>query len=294
MRSGDGGLEISIEPIFPVVERRPSLPNTDELADAERTATLARPRADAPRPLKSGDPFSVTAAAFQNPAATAMVSAFEEPDKRSVEEYGKAVDRYSKAYSKALQSRCVWRLWRHRPICLRLEAVNLTEANFTDIELEIHVSGDVRSWPEELDDLCREDEPALPERPAALGTPKRRYRFGVEWDPSSLIRPPTLSNYRVPSINTGPNFTVRDTGSVTIDFDGIDLRPEQRLKLPPVRLLVESPEGSILDVEWKATAGNVPRRLTGSFRLTVGASTLSFDDIKVDRETDVNEDEDDD
>jgi len=113
-------------------------------------------------------------------------------------------------------------------------------------------------------------------------------------DPSSLIRPPTLSNYRVPSINTGPNFTVRDTGSVTIDFDGIDLRPEQRLKLPPVRLLVESPEGSILDVEWKATAGNVPRRLTGSFRLTVGASTLSFDDIKVDRETDVNEDEDDD
>lgn len=216
---------------------------------------------------------------------------FEEPDKRSDEDYEKEVDHYSKAYNRALQERCMWRLWRHQPLCLQLEAVNLTEANFTEIELEIHVPGDVHSWPEELDDLHWGDEPALPERPAVLGTPKRKFPFLGEY-PSSLIAAPVPDSYRMPSINTGPSFTVRDTGSVTVDFSGIDLRPEQRLKLPPVRLLVDALEGSVLDCGWKATAGNVPRRLTGRFSITIGPSTLSFDDIEVGGQINVDEDDD--
>ncbi|MGH3856526.1 MAG: ATP-binding protein, partial [Pseudonocardiaceae bacterium] len=108
VRSGGGGLEISIEPIFPVVEHRPSLPNVDELTDAERAATLARPRADAPRPSHPGEPFGVMAA-LQSQAA-AMTAMFEEPDKRSDEEYQQEVDHYSKAYSQALRARCLWRL----------------------------------------------------------------------------------------------------------------------------------------------------------------------------------------
>lgn len=47
VRSGEGGLEISIAPISPIIERQPSLPNVDELTKSERAATLARPRTDA-------------------------------------------------------------------------------------------------------------------------------------------------------------------------------------------------------------------------------------------------------
>ena len=103
------------------------------------------------------------------------------------------------------------------------------------------------------------------------------FRLAVDVHPS-LIAAPILDSYRLPSIDTGPSFTVRDTDSdsdsVTIDFSGLDLRPEQRLKLPPVRLLVDALEGSVLDCTWKATAGNVPRRLTGRFSLSVRPSLL--------------------
>jgi hypothetical protein len=284
VRSAGGGLKISIEPISPIIECWPSLPSIDELTEAERVATLTRPRADAPRSSRPEAPFGINAAFRSHAAALAGMS--EEPDKRSDDDYEKEVDQYSKAYSRALQERCVWRVWRHLPICLLLEAVNLTEGNFTDIELQIHVPGDVRSWPEELDDLRRGVEPTLPDRPAVLGTPKRT--FPVVLGDFNIARP-VLNSYQVPLVNSGPSFTVKDTGSVTIDFSGIDLRPEQRLKLPPVRLLVSNPEGSVLDCAWKATAGNAPRQLAGTFILTVHPSTLSFESIEIDQETHVDE-----
>lgn len=287
VRTGEGGLEITIEPLSTMIERKPSFPDFEELAETERVATLARPRADTPRP-------GGALGAFLNQAA-AMGSTFEEPDERSQEDYEEEVEDYAKAYNQALQQRAAWRVWRHRPIFLRLEAVNLTEANFADIELEIHVPGDVRSWPEALDDFRRAGETPLPDRPAALGTRKRRSLFDIGSVPTGLMRPPVLGDsYRTPTISRGPSFTVKDSGSVTVDFSGIDLRPAQRLKLPPVRLLVDAPEGTMLDCEWKATAGNVPRRLSGRFGLTVGASTVSFDDLEIDRETDADNQEDND
>jgi hypothetical protein len=52
VRSGKSGLEISIEPDSPLIERQPAMPNINKLAQAERAATLARPRADAPIPSR--------------------------------------------------------------------------------------------------------------------------------------------------------------------------------------------------------------------------------------------------
>ena len=183
----------------------------------------------------------------------------------------------------------MWRLWRHRPICLQLVAVNLSEANFTDIEVEVHISGDVRSWPEELDEFRRGEEHLLPEPPPVLGTPvpKSFLPDGTRTLRESLGATNIITgSSHTLTIPSGPSFTVRDDGSVTINFVGVDLRPEQRVPLPVVRLLVDADERTVLDCEWKATAGNVPRRLSGRFALTVGPSTLSFDDLEDDAEPD--------
>lgn len=67
-------------------------------------------------------------------------------------------------------------------------------------------------------------------------------------------------------------------------------RPEQRLELSCVRLLVDAADGMVLNREWTAAAGKVPRWPTGEWSLAVGASTLIFDDVEVDQ---VNGDEDD-
>ena len=61
-------------------------------------------------------------------------------------------------------------------------------------------------------------------------------------------------------------------------------RPEQRLELFPVGLLVDAAEGTSLNRGGTATAGNVPRWLIGGLSLTVGASTLGFDDVEVDQQ----------
>jgi hypothetical protein len=67
--------------------------------------------------------------------------------------------------------------------------------------------------------------------------------------------------------------------------------PEQRLELSGVRVLVDAPEGTVVNCRWTATVGKEPRQLTGEFSLTVGPATLSVDGIEVDQQ--VNGDEDD-
>ena len=269
VRSGQGGLTISIEPISGVIEHWPSFPDFEELAAAEQAAALARPRVGTARP---GDSWTLAAQSF------AIPSLLEQPDSRSEEDYRSEVDDYAQAYGRALQERCSWRLWRHRPACLQLEAVNLSEENFSDIELDIHVPGDVRSWPDELKDMTWGDEPSLPGRPVVLGTPQRK-GFGIDY--ASILNPVAANSY-TPSISRGPSLTIRDTGSVTISYSGIDLRPEQRRELQRAPLIVNVPEGTTLDCEWSATARNVPRRLSGRFCLTVGPSTISFAHLEVD------------
>jgi hypothetical protein len=143
----------------------------------------------------------------------------------------------------------------------------------------------------QLVEMTRGHEPQLPERPAVLGSPKR-IPLGFEGYPTSLISSGIDKQINTAAISRGPTFTVRDTGSVTVEFSDIDLRPEQHLALPKVRLVVGAPEGTTLDCEWKATAGNVPRRPSGSFGLVGGPSTITFENLEADLATADDEDDD--
>lgn len=279
VRSGQGGLEIALEPLSPVIERWPAKPDFEKLAADEQAATMARPSRRGATSVGQGTVQALTGFAELD---RKMRGIFEQPDERSAEDYEAEVSSYAEDYGQALEQRWIWRLWRHVPICLQLEAVNLSETNFSDIELSIHVPGDVSPWPDDLDDISWGDEPELPSRPAVLGTPRRTAPFGVGLSTSVLDAGLMRSIGSPPTLQRGPSFFARESGSTTIDFTDIDLRPEQRVILPKVRLLVRAAEGEVLNCSWQATARNVNRRLTGSFGLTVAASSYTADDLAVD------------
>lgn len=280
VRAGQGALEFTVEPVSPLIECNPGLPDSEELTETERSAVLARPRANARLvPGLSG-----------LPQGTAFAGLFTSPDDRSDEDYTRQVDEYCQDYRMADERLFVWRLWRHQPAWLRLEAVNLTADNFTDIELQIHVPGAVRRWPEELEEMAEDERPELPDRPAVLGTLKPNSLLGL--GDNSIFSAPHYPELRQASFGpAGPSYTVRDGGSVTITFEELHLRPGQRRQLPGVPLLVDATEGTVLDCEWQATASNVSGQRTGTFTLTVGPSTLKFNLSEIEQTAAAEQDE---
>lgn len=274
---GTDSLGIAIEPTAPVIERRPELPDADRLADVEKSATLARPSYQEQVAMPWGPGAGIAR------YAVSLGRVLQTPDDRNKEDYQNEVNGHRSRYKRAIQERCVWRLWNHQPFSLQLEILNLTDDNFTDIRIELHVPGDVHSWPEDLRTSDPRSEPGLPNRPDVLGTPRPMYGFGSN-RLLSAVQSPRFPSTQPPT--RGPGVEVHDTGSVTINYSGIDLRPHENTSLSPVRLLVEAQAGTVLDCEWKATAGNARGQLTGRFAMTIGEPTLSFEDIERDAEPD--------
>jgi hypothetical protein len=150
---------------------------------------------------------------------------------------------------------------------------NLTETNFEAVDLRVHIAGDVEAWPEEWQDQPT-SEPGFPERPRRLGTPTPGFDYSGVLAPRPAMHP----TYNFPTPSLGPGFTVENTGSVTITFDDLDLRPEDQVSFDSVPLLVKAPAGTVLSCSWTATARNVTGRLRGTFELTVAESTLDLGD----------------
>jgi hypothetical protein len=271
VRDGEDGLELVVDTIVPVIEQQPVWPDADELVAAEREATLARPRFD-DKPNPSGLGGAVNAALGLGRAA----------DNRDEDDYRHEVDAYCEEYLDAMLELRVWRMWRHRPLSLQLAIVNRTDSNFTDVELEVHIPGDVATWARDFEDVAYGDKPVLPTRPNVLGTPRSLFP-GM---PSGIYLSPSIANLAPPAPYRGPTYEARDSGSVTVVFSDIDLRPRQRVTLPHVRLLVDAPEDSTLDCTWKSTARSARGLVTGGFALTVASSTVDVESIDVRDEPD--------
>ena len=74
-----------------------------------------------------------------------------------------------------------------------------------------------------------------------------------------------------------PGFTVRDSGSVDVEYEPVHVHPSSPELLPDVPLLVNEPVGTELEVRWWATARNADKRISGTFTLVVVEPTLDFE-----------------
>ncbi|WP_344142347.1 ATP-binding protein [Polymorphospora rubra] len=203
-------------------------------------------------------------------------------DTRTQEQYAAEVEQFLDETRPVLVDRGIWDLYRHEPASLVLTVRNPTDLGYAAVRLVVKVPGKVMSYPEELDNTLDGDRPDLPTAPKPLGTPTTRSLF------PQLNRSYDLAS-RMPALHLpgpGPSYTVRDTESVTIEYDEFELRPHDEMTLEPVPLLVHEAPGATLTATWSATAAQVRGRLTGEFIVTVGASTLRLDNLDEDLEED--------
>ncbi|MGW5557079.1 AlbA family DNA-binding domain-containing protein [Micromonospora sp. NPDC003944] len=200
-------------------------------------------------------------------------------DTRTEEQYAEEVEEFLDGAQEVLQGRGFWDLFRHKPASLTLTVTNPTDVGYTAIRLVVDVPGQVNGYPEELVEALDGDRPGAPRPPKPLGTPFVR----------NLV--PHLSAYNfaahIPAPvypGPGPSYTVRDSGSVTIEYDDFELRAEESVNLEPVPLFVLEEPDATLTATWSATAAEVRGRLTGEFTITVDPSTLDLENLDDDHE----------
>jgi hypothetical protein len=263
-----GGSRISLSLEASPIEALPRRADFDELSEQERRVTLARPRIGEAK--NTEEPYARALRALM----ASQTEFWQEPDQRTAEKYEQEVAKYAADHRQALEHTFAWMLWRHDPCWLHIEAQNTTDLNFTDVRLELHIAGAVRRWPKDwLDAADRDGEPAFPNRPAQLGTPKPRFNLGP-----GLLSPSVPLPRLIPASQIGgPRYNVTDTGSVTVVLERFDLRAQQRQQLLPVPVLVDAPAGTLLTCDWTATALNVSGQATGRFTLAVEESTFDAD-----------------
>lgn len=199
------------------------------------------------------------------------------PDERSESDYEKEVNEYLTRLRDSLPPRLLYR-WLHHPgASLRLTVDNLTERNFSQLRVRLHVPGAVRTWSDDLtDEVSRLSN--LPARPHPLGTKvkvdgtfDRMFTRGMYTPPFPVVR--NFGNVR------SPGFTARNTGSVEIEYNPIHLHPSSSASLKAVPLLVDEPVGTELTVEWSATAENADKRVTGELTIVVVEPKLNLDTL---------------
>ncbi|BCB88838.1 hypothetical protein [Phytohabitans suffuscus] len=196
-------------------------------------------------------------------------------DTRTREDYEKEVAGYLSTATELLTRRAIWRLYRYEPALLHLEVANSTDLGYTGVRLTVHIPGDVKSYPEDWVDIGEREPATLPRPPRPLGTPKpfeamlpNLYRPPLSFDPPALE-----------SFGSGPGYTVRDTGSVTVENDEFEVRPHETITPDAVPLTLSDGMGAELTATWSATAAQVRGRLDGTFVLVVTASTLDLSDL---------------
>jgi hypothetical protein len=209
------------------------------------------------------------------------------PDTRTEEQYADQVEKFTAEAENALMERAIWDLYRHSPALLHLEVTNPTDLGYTAVRLILHIPGEVKSYPDELADVAEGDRPRFPAPPTPLGTPtvtdhpliaQMARGYGT-------IMPPLFPGPGR-SFDPGPGYTVRDSGSVDIEYREFELRPGQTMTLESVPLLVREDPGVALTATWYATAADVRGRLTGEFELTITESALDLANLDRDDETD--------
>jgi hypothetical protein len=146
---------------------------------------------------------------------------------------------------------------------------NLTEHNLSDVNVKVHVAGDVNAY-EALGE-APSVRSRIPSAPRMWG-PQTKSPFNL-----APIIPPSYSH---PSFDT-PSFSppkpeITNGGSFEIDFPSVSLRPAASCELGDAVVIPGSvPEP--LTCEWSATATNISGLVKGSFQIPIREARVSLD-----------------
>jgi hypothetical protein len=157
---------------------------------------------------------------------------------------------------------------------LELAILNLTDHNFRDVDVVMEFGGDVWSAFTRFD--IDDDQVILPSRPTRWASIEAKVA-GVPRVSSGLFFP-GLAAPRVDALSstpTKPPGSSSNSGSTTLHFSSVDVRPEYRHKIGPVHLVASAEyAGSLVHGTWYATAKNVSGVSSGVFTVPVASQPL--------------------
>jgi hypothetical protein len=274
-------LQLTVAAVPAMIEATPDFLSAVDQWVRERRPALLSARHKSPQRGLPGLDLKELRASFDPLAPTIKA------DTRTKEKYAEQIEKFLDAARSTLVDRALWDLLRHAPALLHLQVNNPTDLGYTGIRLTVHVPGQVKRYPDELIDATEGDRPEMPQVPKPLGTP-RVVKSALDDLASGLGKfpmpyMPDIGRYTDP----GPGYTIRDSGSVTIDYDEFDVRPHETLTLDSVPLIVHEDVGTVLAVTCSATAAQVRGRLSGEFEITIGASTLDLSKLDHKRNSDM-------
>jgi len=141
-----------------------------------------------------------------------------------------------------------------------LALTNETPVNLPEVQLVVHVPGHFS-----VARLPRTKRPELPEPPRTYG-PRQVNRFDLSMPPMAVMQALQVGKGVLPGVQ------IDNTGSATLRFQAVHLRPHARVILTPVVLLLPN-EGPVT-ATWEATSTGVDGRLEGDIELPVGGGPL--------------------
>jgi hypothetical protein len=194
-----------------------------------------------------------------------IASLFLTPEPRTQEQYLAEIDSWER------RVRTIWpgavdELVRRRLPSVAPRVENLEEAFLHDVELEIHLEGDVRGVEAEFDEY-------KPTR-SVLGLPHPPRTWGPKPFDTGRFHVPQyhLMGGPRPSAAPGPSMTWDNTGSVTLKFDVGVLRPRGTYVCPDSNLIlvVDEPSHPPVRGTWRITARDHNKIYSGELVVPVG------------------------
>ena len=139
---------------------------------------------------------------------------------------------------------------------MQLLVINETEHNFTGVRVELAIEGDVWAFRSAKDAL-----PDLPKRPR-------------KWGSRLELSMPTFPEIQTPNLY-GPD--IDNSGSTSIEFHDVDLRPSDREELDPIYLVCDAElAGATLTANWTATSSSASGVARGEFPIKVSSEVISL------------------
>ena len=177
-------------------------------------------------------------------------------ENRSPEEYRHQVTSYLTKMASVFPSIARAGALLDRDPSMQFVVVNETEHNFTGVRVEVTIEGDVWAY--------RSAEDAQPEMP----TPPREWRSGPWINMPSIQSMPTVDIW-------GPH--IDNSGSSSIEFPDVDIRPGERVELDPIHLVCDAKlAGETLTAKWKATSSSASGVARGEFPIKVSSEIFSL------------------
>lgn len=179
-------------------------------------------------------------------------------ERRPVSEYRASVEKYLAEARDELSEHAVATLMESCEPRARLRVQNLTERNYVQLEVRLHLPPDAQVYAE------------ADEGPRPRWFPKAPRRYGVPapspWDFGTILPPPHLPTPTPPE----PRFAMdRESDGIVVIFERQTLGPRRADALPAIFLTLGAAREETMDVRWSATCPGVDGVREGTLTLTL-------------------------